>query len=148
MRLAPFVDSRSDMDEVFDRFFGGPRTTALRDRQEVPTDIFHTGSGLVIRMDLPGVDPDAVEVTVQDNVLLVNGSRSFPFQDEDVRFLRRGTFYGDFTQRVTLGKGLKADEISANFDRGVLELRVPYAEEVQPRKISISVGRESKELQE
>ena len=57
-----------------------------------------------------------------------------------MRFLRRGTFYGDFTQRVQLGKGLNVEKISARYDNGVLELTIPYAEEVQPKKVSIEVG--------
>jgi HSP20 family protein len=57
-----------------------------------------------------------------------------------VRFVRRGSFYGDFTQRVALGKGLDVDQISARYDNGVLELTIPWAEEVQPKKISIEIG--------
>jgi HSP20 family protein len=54
-----------------------------------------------------------------------------------VRFARRGSFYGDFTQRVTLGKGLDVERISASYDNGVLQLTIPYSEEVQPRKIEV-----------
>ena len=138
-------DTRAD--ELFGRFFG--ETMPFRSSGgDVPTDVFHTEDRLVIRMDLPGVDPDQVEVTVQDNVLLINGSRPFPFDPEKVRFVRRGTFYGDFTQRVVLGKGLDVDKISANYTSGVLELTVPYAEEIQPRKISIGVSDDQAQLNE
>lgn len=147
MRLGPLVQARDDVDELFERFFGGGGSSTVRQTgYDVPTDVFHTEGALVIRMDLPGIDPDAVEVTVQDNVLLINGSRPFPFEVEKVRWVRRGTFHGDFTQRVLLGKGLKVDAIEARYEQGVLELRVPYAEEVQPRKISIEVGNSTKAL--
>jgi HSP20 family protein len=86
------------------------------------------------------VSPEDVEVTVQENTLLVNGSRRFPYDRDKVRWVRRGTFYGDFTQRVALGKGLDTDKITARFANGVLELTIPYAEEVQPRRIQIEVG--------
>ncbi|MDQ3958478.1 MAG: Hsp20/alpha crystallin family protein, partial [Actinomycetota bacterium] len=86
------------------------------------------------------VDPDDVDVSVQENTLLINGTRRFPFEADKVRFTRRGLFYGDFTQRVTLGKGLDVEQIGARFDNGVLEITIPYAVEVQPRKISIDVG--------
>lgn len=145
MRLAPFT-ARSEMDELFDRFFS---TSPMRvSGGDIPTDVFHVKDALVVRLDLPGVDPDRVEVTVQDNVLLVNGSRSFPFDADEVRFVRRGTFYGDFTQRVMLGKGLDVEKIAARYDNGVLELRIPYAEEIQPRKISIEVANGQKALSE
>lgn len=91
-------------------------------------------------MDLPEVDPSEVEVTVQDGVLLINGRRKFPYEAEKVRFLRRGAFYGDFTQRVSLGKGLDPERIDARYHNGVLELVVPHSEGVKPKKISIQVG--------
>jgi HSP20 family protein len=149
MRLGTFSGGRNDMDELWQRFFGneGLRPTWPSGGYDVPTDVFHTEDSLVIRMDLPEINPDDVDVSVQENVLLINGSRRFPYDAEKVRFIRRGTFYGDFTQRVALGKGLDVDRITARYEGGVLELRIPYAEEVQPKKISIEVGQSQKALQ-
>ncbi len=146
MRLSTITSPRTEWDQLFDRFFenGQPWMTG---GYNVPTDVFHTEDSLVIRMDLPGVYPEDVEVSVQENTLLINGTRKFAWDADKVRFVRRGTFYGDFTQRVALGKGLKLDSISANYDNGVLELRVPYAEEVQPRKVDIQIGSGQKALQ-
>jgi HSP20 family protein len=130
-----------DVDDFLGRFLGGGVTSPWPSGGfEVPTDVFRAEDRLVIRMDLPGVAPDDVEVTVQENVLVINGTRKFPYDGERVRFLRRGTFYGDFAQRVQLGKGLDVEKIGARYDNGVLELAIPYAEEVQPKKISIEVG--------
>jgi HSP20 family protein len=137
------------MDELWQRVFGneGMRPAWPSGGYDVPTDVFHTEDSLLIRMDLPEVNPDDVDVSVQENVLLINGSRRFPYDAEKVRFVRRGTFYGDFTQRVALGKGLDVDRITARYEGGVLELRIPYAEEVQPKKISIEIGQSQKALQ-
>ncbi len=145
MRLGSMIDSGNDYDELFRRFIGSDQTTFPGGTWQVPTDVFHNDSSLVIRMDLPDVDPEQVEVPVQESTLLINGSRKFPYDPEKVRFVRRGTFYGDFTQRVNLGKGLDVDKVNARYDRGVLELIIPYAEEVQPKKISIEVGSEDKQ---
>jgi HSP20 family protein len=134
------LETGREFDQLFDRFFGSDPMRWPAGGYEVPTDVFHTDDKLVIRMDLPDVNPDEVEVTVQENVLLINGKRDFPYDAEKVRFVRRGTFYGDFTQRVALGKGLNPEKISAHYENGVLELSIPYAPEVQPRKISIEVG--------
>jgi HSP20 family protein len=147
MRLGTFTNGRSDLDDLFGRFFGaGDPSPAWASTYSVPTDVFHADDRLVIRMDLPGVDPDEVEVTVQENTLLINGKREFPHDANDVRFVRRGVFYGDFTQRVALGKGLDVERIAAAYDNGVLELTIPYREEVQPKKISIDVGGSTKRL--
>lgn len=132
--------SGTELEDLFSRFFGSEAGLRTTGRFEVPTDVFHTEDKLVIRMDLPDVSSEDVEVTVQENILLINGTRRFPYDGDKVRFLRRGTFYGDFTQRVQLGKGLDVEKIGARYDNGVLELGIPYAEAIQPRKISIEVG--------
>lgn len=137
------LDPRSDFDDLFRTMWGNDQFPAWRTGSyDVPTDVFHTEDALVVRMDLPQVDPDDIEVTMQENVLLVNGSRKFPYDSEKVRFVRRGTFYGEFTQRISLGKGLNVEKISADYDNGVLELRIPYAEEVQPRKINVGTRKQ------
>lgn len=140
--MRTFSNGRSEFDEIVSRFFGHDAAAPVwpTGGYSVPTDVFHADDRLVIRMDLPGVDPDEVEVTVQENTLLINGRRRFPFEADKVRFTRRGTFYGDFTQRVSLGKGLDVEQINARFDNGVLEVAIPYAAEVQPRKISIDTS--------
>lgn len=129
----------SEFDDLVRRFMGSEPTWPTGGYR-VPTDVFHMDGTMVIRMDLPGVSPDDVEVTLQEGVLVINASRKFPFDTDKVRFARRGTFYGDFSQRVALGKGLDLDKIQARHANGVLELMIPYAEEVQPRKIEISRG--------
>jgi HSP20 family protein len=149
MRLGTFpTNGRSDVDDLFSRFFGGGESAPLWNSggYSVPTDVFHMDDKLVIRMDLPGINPDDVEVTVQENTLLINGRRSFPFDPKEVRFARRGVFYGEFTQRVSLGKGLDVESINAGYDNGVLMIAIPYSAEVQPRKISIEVGDGTKSL--
>ena len=145
MRLGTLSNGRTEWDDMFQRFFGAgdSATPVWNGSYSVPTDLFHMEDRLVIRMDLPGVNPDDVEVTFQESTLLVNGKREFPYDAQSVRFARRGAFYGDFTQRVTLGKGLDVDRISASYDNGVLELAIPYSEEVQPKKISIEVNRKA-----
>ncbi|HVL64232.1 MAG TPA: Hsp20/alpha crystallin family protein [Candidatus Limnocylindrales bacterium] len=148
MRLGTFTNGASEFDELVRRVFGDAPSPMWRGSgaYEVPTDVFHSDNELVIRMDLPDVRAEDVEVTVQENVLLINGTRSFPHDLEKVRWVRRGCFYGDFTQRVSLGKGLDTENIRARYENGVLELRIPYAPEVQPRKIEIQVGDEQRAL--
>ncbi|MDQ4145153.1 MAG: Hsp20/alpha crystallin family protein [Actinomycetota bacterium] len=141
MRPNGLSENRRSFEDLVNSFWGSsPAMQWPTTAHDVPTDVFHADDKLVIRMDLPGVNPDDVEVTVQENVLLINGNRRFNWDAEKVRFVRRGSFYGDFTQRVAIGKGLDLEKINARFDNGVLELVIPYAEEIQPKKISIEVG--------
>jgi HSP20 family protein len=147
MRVNDLVSGRSDFEDIVGRFFGDPRPGLWpQGGYEVPTEVFRTSERIVVRMDLPGVNPDDVEVTMQESTLVINGKREFPYKADDVQFMRRGTFYGDFTQRVSLSKGLNTDEISARYDNGVLEFSIPFAAEVQPKRIEIEVGKETKQL--
>ncbi|MPZ92842.1 MAG: Hsp20 family protein [Actinobacteria bacterium] len=147
MRVTNLANSRGDFEELVGRFFGDTRTGLWpQGGYEVPTEVFRTSEKIVVRMDLPGVNPDDVEVTMQESTLVINGKREFPYKGDDVQFMRRGTFYGDFTQRVSLGKGLNTDEINARYDNGVLEFSIPFAAEVQPKRIAIEVGKETKQL--
>jgi len=147
MRVNNLVSGRTDFDELVQRFLGDNRLPWPQGGYEVPTEVFHAGDDrIVVRMDLPGVNPDDVEVTVRESTLIINGKRDFPYKADDIQFVRRGTFYGEFTQRVTLGKGLNTDEIKARYDNGVLELSIPYAADVQPKRIAIEVGEEAKQL--
>ncbi len=105
-----------------------------------PTDIFTTEGKVVVRMDVAGVKPEDVEVTCQGNTLVVNGRRDFPYEGEDARFLSRGIFYGEFTQRVELGERLDTSKVGARYADGVLEVTIPFAEQAQPRSIQIQTG--------
>jgi HSP20 family protein len=146
MRLGAEQDGVNDVDDLFRRWFGEGMSPVWSGGHDIPTEIFHMDDKLVIRMDLPGVDPDDVDVTVQDNSLVVNGKRHFPYSGEGIRWMRRSIFYGDFTRRLALGKGLDLDKIGARFDAGVLELTVPYTEDVAPRKIAIQKSETAKAL--
>jgi HSP20 family protein len=140
--------SRPEAEDIIQRFFGiEPSRVWPSGGYSVPTDIYRSSDRMVVRMDLPGVSPEDVEVTSQENVLVINGKRDLPVSEENVQFLRRGMFYGEFTERITLGRGLDIEKISARFDNGVLELSIPYAQEVRPRKISIDVGDGQREME-
>ena len=140
MRSDGLLESRRGLEHLFEGLLGSGSRDWPVGGYNVPTDVFRTEESLVVRMDLPGVDPNDVEVTVQENILLIDGRREMPLDPAKVQFLRRGAFYGDFTQRLSLGQGLDTDRIEARFENGVLELVIPYTEEVQPKRISISVG--------
>jgi HSP20 family protein len=69
-----------------------------------------------------------------------NGRREFSYDAGDVRFLSRGMFLGQFTKRISLGEGLNLDDVSARYDNGILELTIPFREEVQLKKFAIESG--------
>ncbi|HJZ62212.1 MAG TPA: Hsp20/alpha crystallin family protein [Miltoncostaeaceae bacterium] len=128
---------RSELDRVFGRAFGDvPRTRAW----SPAIDLVETADAIVLKADLPGLGKDDVDVEVDDNVLTISGERRFTETVEEGRFSRIERAYGTFSRSITLPQGVKSDQIAATFRDGVLEVTVPKAEEVRPRKVSIEAG--------
>jgi HSP20 family protein len=103
-------------------------------------DVIDTPEAIVLKADLPGVSPEDVSIEFHEDTLTLTGERRFTDKVEDGRYHRLERSYGRFSRSLTLPKDVKADEISATFEEGVLEVRVPKAEEVKPRQIRISAG--------
>jgi HSP20 family protein len=103
-------------------------------------EAFHTKDDFVVRLDLPGIKPEAVDVSVTDNVLVIRGERHFEDEVEDGSFLRRERSYGRFERQVLLPEGTEADAIKASFDLGVLEVRIPHPKSKEPTRVPISTG--------
>lgn len=125
-----------DFDSLFDQLSGrssGQTTSSM------PMDAYRRDGDVWVHLDLPGVAADSLDVSVERNVLTVSGERNWQREEGDQLYLnerRRGTF----RRQVTLGDGLDADAIEADYTDGVLTLRIPVAEKAQPRKIDISSG--------
>lgn len=140
-RFDPFRDIttlRDEMNRLFNRTVGDGVSSGSAWTPAV--DIFDTDQAIVLRAELPGLDPDDIEIEVDDNVLSLKGERRFEETVQEGRYYRLERAYGRFQRSVTLPQGVKADEISATFDKGVLSVRVPKAEEVRPRKIAVTAG--------
>lgn len=105
-----------------------------------PLDAFSTEEGVVVRLDLPGLRPEDVDVSVQDGVLTVAGERAADTDVPEDAWLRRERPAGAFERSFTLPEGTEADKIAASFDFGVLELRIPHPPSQQPRRITVSTG--------
>lgn len=117
----------------FQRLFGtvetghaGMRMDAVRRPEEVE-----------LRFDLPGIDAESIDVTVDHGVLAVSAKRSEEFTQDEKPFIRERVM-GSFTRRVQLSDSVDADKISASYADGVLRVTVPLQEKAQPRKVEIS----------
>ena len=129
-----------DLDSFFDQVAG--RTGAVSTAMAM--DAYRRGGDVWVHLDLPGVAADSIDITVERNVLTVTGSRSWQREDGDRIYLgerRQGTF----RRQVTLGEGLDADGIEADYTDGVLSLRIPVGEKAQPRKIEVKGGTKAPE---
>lgn len=127
-----------ELDALFDQVAGRSSRSA-ESAHPVAMDAYRRGDDVWVHLDIPGVSADTIDVSVERGVLTIVGERSWQREDGDQLYLaerRRGTF----RRQVTLGDALDADGIEADYADGVLTLRIPVAEQAQPRKISISTG--------
>jgi HSP20 family protein len=114
-------------------------------RATMPLDGVRRDGDVLLRFDVPGIDPESIEVTVDRGVLSVSVKREEEHAESDKFFVRERTF-GTFTRRLYLSKNLNADAVEAAYNNGVLEVRIPVLEQAKPRKVEVRQGDESKEL--
>jgi HSP20 family protein len=108
-------------------------------------DAEREGDWFYAHFDLPGVNPDSIEVTVERNVLTVTAQRQRP-QREGVESVIAERPMGTFRRQLFLGETLDADHLEASYDNGVLTLRIPVAEAAKPRRISVAAGGGRREI--
>jgi HSP20 family protein len=100
-------------------------------------DIYEGKDKYVVSVDLPGVEPADVDISVEDATLTIRGERKFSQEVDEESFHRVERRYGVFSRSLALPQTVNADAIEASFDRGVLTVEIPKAEEAKPKKISI-----------
>ncbi|MEU9148856.1 Hsp20/alpha crystallin family protein [Streptomyces sp. NPDC048349] len=131
MRTDPF----RELDRLTQQVLGtAARPTAM------PMDAFREGDAFVVELDLPGVDPESIDLDVDRNVLNVRAERRTTASggDSDVVIAERPA--GSFSRQLFLGEALDPDRIQASYEAGVLRLSIPVAEEAKPRKIQIKAA--------
>jgi len=140
--LLTSFDPTREFDRLARRAFGAGHWTAVR--SAMPMDVIRGKDDVQLRFDLPGVDPESVDVTVDRGVLTLSAQRTEK-TGEDEKLITRERVTGSFTRRLYLGNTLDADKIEAAFDDGVLTVRLPVLATAQPRKVEIN-SNSSKEI--
>ena len=124
-------------DRLIERAFG-------RDRQPpwMPAmDVYETDDEVVVKVELPGLSAEDVDVSVEDSTLTVSGSREFSSEVKEESYHRIERRYGTFSRAVTLPPQVDTAKVDARFSDGVLQIEVPKVEKAKPKKIQIKAGR-------
>jgi HSP20 family protein len=128
MRTDPF----REIDRMAEQFFGTTARPAV-----MHLDAYRDGDEFYAVFDLPGVDPDSIDCTVERNVLTVRAERRRP-TGESVELVAAERPMGTFTRQLFLGDTLDADRLEASYEAGVLTLRIPVAERAKPRRVAVT----------
>lgn len=143
VRYQPWGLMRSlhdDLDRLFEQRLGMDETAGSVANWTPPVDIREEENRFVLNADIPGVKPDAIEVTMENGVLTISGSREATTHDEQNGYRRVERVSGRFFRRFTLPDTANAEGIKAKSHDGVLEVIIPKHERVMPRRISVDVN--------
>ena len=136
MRTDPF----RDLDRLTQQVFGTNGTLARP--SVMPMDAWRDGDTFHVEFDLPGVEPDSIDLDIERNVVTVRAER--PQRASDAELLAAERPRGVFSRQLILGDNLDTEHITASYDSGVLTLQIPVAEKAKPRKISITSSGEDR----
>ncbi|HYC82829.1 MAG TPA: Hsp20/alpha crystallin family protein [Solirubrobacterales bacterium] len=129
---------QGDVNRLFDSFFGRRADATAGARRWIPAmDLVETDDSLVLRADLPGMDRDDIEVEVKDGVLTVAGERKAEHETQREGYHRVERSFGRFSRSLGLPRGVDPSAVTASFERGVLEVRLPKPEERKATRIEI-----------
>jgi HSP20 family protein len=146
--MGELASLHSAMDRLFSEFFSSPMTGVgeVSRNWYLPVDIVDQGNSLLVKAAVPGFKPEDVEVTYHDGVLNISAQRKQESETKEGSYLRRELSVGNYSRSVQLPGDIKAGDIKASFDNGVLTVELPKSQPVQPVKIPIGSGKSDKQL--
>jgi HSP20 family protein len=143
-RWEPFRDLgeiQQEMNRLFDGFFGRPGAAATSERMWMPLyDMYETKDELNVTFELPGISEKEVHVSITGDVLTLKGERKWEKQLNEESYHRLERVYGRFERSVPLPVPVQADKVKATYRDGVLEVKLPKAEEVKAKEIKVNAA--------
>ena len=146
IRWDPFDDLaslRESMDKLFEEFF-----TRRPDRGRAPVawqpaiEAYETDGDVVVRAELPGIDPKQVEISVTEDTLTLKGEAKSEQEEKKRNYYRRELRYGSFVRSIALPSGVQGDRASASYKNGILEIKVPKSERAKLKTVKVEVAGE------
>jgi len=142
-RWEPFRGTMTLQDQL-NRVFGDMLERAGDRSNLTPwapaVDIYETEHELVVKADLPDVNPQDLDIRVENNILTIRGERKFENKVKEENYLRIEREYGSFSRSFSLANSVKSEAIKADYQNGVLTLSIPKREEAKPKQIKVNVG--------
>ena len=142
-RFEPFHGASSLQEQInrlFNDVFERPGDESNLTSWAPAVDIFETEHELVVKADLPDVDPKDLDIRVENNILSIRGERKFEKKVSEDKYLRVERAYGSFSRSFSLANTVNSEAIKADYQNGVLTLTIPKREEAKPKQIKVSVG--------
>src|SRR5947208_12369206 len=120
----------------------GPEEALTTTSFAPPVDIYEDEHTITLKLEVPGIDEKDIDVRIENNTLTVHGERKMEKEEKEENFRRVERQYGSFTRSFTLPTAVDTGQVSANYDNGVLKIKLAKKAEAKPKQIKVNVGRE------
>lgn len=107
-----------------------------------PVDVYEDEHNVTLKIEVPGIDEKDIDVRIENNTLTVHGERKFEKEEKEENYRRVESRYGSFTRTFTLPTTVDSEKVEANYDKGVLKVRLAKKSEAKPKQIKVNVGSE------
>jgi HSP20 family protein len=128
------------MNRLFDAQFGGREESLTTGAFVPPVDVYEDEQSIQLKLEVPGIDEKDLDVKVENNTLTVSGERKFEKEEKEENFHRVERRYGSFTRSFTLPNTVNTEEVQADYDHGVLKIRLAKRVEAKPKQIKVNIG--------
>jgi HSP20 family protein len=143
-----FTTLQDRMNRLFQQSYGDGREENLTTSTFAPpVDVYEDEHNVTLKIEVPGIDEKDLEIQVENNTLTVHGERKFEKEEKEENYRRVERQYGSFTRSFTLPATVDADQVKADYDKGVLKISLPKKPEAKPKQIKVNVGQSGKTLE-
>jgi HSP20 family protein len=151
-RWDPFREYVTLQDRM-NRLFRDPRGPEGQDESLTttafapPVDVYEDEHNVTLKIEVPGIDEKDIDVRIENNTLTVHGERKFEKEEKEENYRRVERQYGSFTRTFTLPNTVDHDNVQADYDKGVLKIKLAKKAEAKPKQIKVNVGSEKQASQ-
>jgi HSP20 family protein len=143
-----FVTLQDRMNRLFRESYPEGREEALTTSTFAPpVDVYEDEHSITLKIEVPGIDEKDIDVRLENNTLTVHGERKFEKEEKEENYRRVERQYGSFTRTFTLPNTVDAENVTANYDKGVLKVQLAKKSEAKPKQIKVNVGSVEKTLE-
>ncbi len=136
----PLRDLKREMDRLWNEFFGREPLPEVFETEWVPAlDVSETKEAVIVRADVPGIDPNNLEITLSGNTLTIRGEKKQEREEKGENFYRMERSYGSFVRTIQLPVEVEPDKVEASYKNGVLKITLPKKSEAQGKQIPVKI---------
>jgi HSP20 family protein len=139
-----FTTLQDRMNRLFRDNFGadGREESLTTTAFAPPVDVYEDEHNVTLKIEVPGIDEKDIDVRIENNTLTVHGERKFEKEEKEENYRRVERQYGSFTRSFTLPTSVDPENVQANYEKGVLKIKLAKKAEAKPKQIKVNVGGE------